>query len=681
MQRVVSGEGIHGLSKQYSFSDQIDKEQPTGDYLARNSSENNETMMPYSHSTAFDGTANFVENDGEGYFEDEDDGCVTMDMDDTYATFTSDPIIAGSQLEPQQQQEEIRHMSQRHYSESPSRSISSITEGSNSNSNDTQQRTANATDDQQQQHTPMSIISGLLPTVGLPRNDSRNSGTTTSFGSGLQRSQNSSRDWGWFEDVHHSDQSITGSTNSNAGTAIGNNRTGGNNKSERTTMGGSVASSGANRTSLPQHQLTNTRTGDIVHGIGTGTINNGNERTSIGGQNSSGNHHIEGGGDIANNNKNNWNNRLRPRDRGDNNTKAASLLPTGDEMLIDEMQEYLEPFLIHPRPRDMENEAAVQAVTAPNYVLEESLSDQLLWKRTAGNRPPQPVEERAFFEAMWAENFAASEVNYRMPAEVLTATTPVSLNPFADGNFGTVVTGVIGTGGTPVAEVGGSVIGGANHQDVADIVSSFVVPGGTSEHGVASGHHNTHLQNQPRIVRSNSGSGDDLIVYTKGDNVFGTTVSKSFARPSINGELASGVDTVNISIASYRVVESEKRGKHAQFLVIYREGSIRDTIGVWKRYSDFQELSKKVTKVHEGCATVIVNMSPLAMTEEHDVEHLPNAITSWHLLKKRKRWYRCLDSGYLSLKAFLLERFLHDILFESSTPDLLREFVGVPPPR
>jgi hypothetical protein len=50
-------------------------------------------------------------------------------------------------------------------------------------------------------------------------------------------------------------------------------------------------------------------------------------------------------------------------------------------------------------------------------------------------------------------------------------------------------------------------------------------------------------------------SGGDLIVYAKGDNVFGTTVSKSFARPSINGQLASGVDTVNISIASYRVVE------------------------------------------------------------------------------------------------------------------------------
>jgi hypothetical protein len=200
-------------------------------------------------------------------------------------------------------------------------------------------------------------------------------------------------------------------------------------------------------------------------------------------------------------------------------------------------------------------EAAVQAVTAPNYVLEESLSNQLLWKRTAGNRPPQPVEERAYFEAQWAENFAMSEVEYRMPAEVLTATTPVSLNPFADGNFGTDGTGVIGEGGTPVSDVGGTRSGGGNHHDVADIVSSFVVPGGTSGNAVAVGQHNTHLKNQPRMVRNSSGSGGNLIVYAKGDNVFGTTVSKSFARPSINGELVSGVDTVNISIASYRVVE------------------------------------------------------------------------------------------------------------------------------
>lgn len=64
------------------------------------------------------------------------------------------------------------------------------------------------------------------------------------------------------------------------------------------------------------------------------------------------------------------------------------------------------------------------------------------------------------------------------------------------------------------------------------------------------------------------------------------------------------------------------------------------------------------------------------MTEDHHQEMLPNAVTSWNLLKKRKRWYRCLDAGYLSLKAFLLERFLHDILFESSTPQILRDFTS-----
>lgn len=119
--------------------------------------------------------------------------------------------------------------------------------------------------------------------------------------------------------------------------------------------------------------------------------------------------------------------------------------------------------------------------------------------------------------------------------------------------------------------------------------------------------------------------------------------------------------------------------------MIYREGSIRDTIGVWKRYSDFVELSRKVMEAHISCVSVLASMSPLASAATNNkkdgagdvVEHLPNAITSWRLLKKRQRWYRCLDAGYLSLKVFLLERFLHDILFESSTPKLLREFVGV----
>ena len=75
------------------------------------------------------------------------------------------------------------------------------------------------------------------------------------------------------------------------------------------------------------------------------------------------------------------------------------------------------------------------AVTAPKYVLEESRSSQKLWKESAGNRPPQPVEERAFFEQMWAANFSNSNVQYNMPMEVLTASSPFFLSPFADSTF------------------------------------------------------------------------------------------------------------------------------------------------------------------------------------------------------------------------------------------------------
>lgn len=182
------------------------------------------------------------------------------------------------------------------------------------------------------------------------------------------------------------------------------------------------------------------------------------------------------------------------------------------------------------------------------------------------------------FEAQLAENFARSEVQYQMPFEVLTATTPVSLNPFADGNFGTDGVGVIGAG-TPVAGVGGSRKGGGKH-NVADFVSSFVVPGG-SGHGVSS-QQNAHLQNKQQIVRNSSASGGNLIVYAKGDNVFGTTVSKSFARPSINGELVMGVDTVNISIASYRVVEVSSAKDSTWLAVCYiSEINILHLCSIW----------------------------------------------------------------------------------------------------
>ncbi len=183
------------------------------------------------------------------------------------------------------------------------------------------------------------------------------------------------------------------------------------------------------------------------------------------------------------------------------------------------------------------------AVTAPTYVLEESRSSQKLWKVTAGTRPPQPVEERAFFEKIWAQNFKKSNVDYKIPADVLTATSPVALSPFADGNF-----------------EANSYVGSADAHSEADAMSSIATNKSdrkafygnnsrTSRNLDTIGpydHHHTLVNKKVK----DDGTDDELNVVVRGDNVFGTTVSKSFIKKDV-----LKVVTVSISIASYRVVE------------------------------------------------------------------------------------------------------------------------------
>jgi hypothetical protein len=158
-----------------------------------------------------------------------------------------------------------------------------------------------------------------------------------------------------------------------------------------------------------------------------------------------------------------------------------------------------------------------------------------------------------------------------MPVEVLTATTPISLSPFADNNFGEGAhshppevmsnynLGFHTAGDGFSTGPGGSTVTGT---DVAEqtLVSRLNDPRG--QHyvnaplftaGIMSGADPYEIVN--RKIKSSTGSNEDLIVLIKGDNVFGTTVSKSFARPGASSGMIAGVDTVNISIASYRVVE------------------------------------------------------------------------------------------------------------------------------
>jgi len=219
------------------------------------------------------------------------------------------------------------------------------------------------------------------------------------------------------------------------------------------------------------------------------------------------------------------------------------------------------------------------AVTAPVYVLEESRSSQKLWKESAGNRPPQPVEERAFFEKMWAANFSNSQVMYSIPMEVLTASSPFFLSPFADRSFqentnddctnynlaapfNTHGTTRIGAGGNTRNDGGTENVVAVKEAEAdaaeATLIHGLLVSTGalkcnnSSVKSMGPPHHYHTLVNE-KI----KGSGiSDLTVLVRGDNVFGTTVSKSFIKKSSKRSKARPETvSVSISIGSYRVVE------------------------------------------------------------------------------------------------------------------------------
>uniref|UniRef100_A0A7S4NCH1 PX domain-containing protein n=1 Tax=Odontella aurita TaxID=265563 RepID=A0A7S4NCH1_9STRA len=179
---------------------------------------------------------------------------------------------------------------------------------------------------------------------------------------------------------------------------------------------------------------------------------------------------------------------------------------------------------------------------------------------------------------------------------------------------------------------------------------------------------------------------DNLAVLLTGENVLGSTESKSF-EITIDADADGGTSTnsrtiISISISSFRIVDPMWRAKYAQFLVIYHEGQTKKTVDAWRRFSDFDRLAKKISgSERECCFLGPASVHPSSATGEganceDTVESFPDAVKSWKRLKNRMRWHRCYDPGYLGLKAFLLESYLHDILLESSNPRILTDFVA-----
>lgn len=184
-------------------------------------------------------------------------------------------------------------------------------------------------------------------------------------------------------------------------------------------------------------------------------------------------------------------------------------------------------------------------VTAPNYVLEESLSSQKLWKHTAGNRPPQPVEERAMFERMWSQNFDKSEVEYNIPQEVLKATSPIAISPFTDTDYGE--DNDIETFSLTAFHALSNRLSSTNHNQIHLVKAAEADAMEASIHNWTRG--NKQQRGDERSALSKK-EAEKFTVFMKGDNVFGTTVSKSFPLPGTNQ-----METLSVSIDKYRVIQ------------------------------------------------------------------------------------------------------------------------------
>lgn len=148
----------------------------------------------------------------------------------------------------------------------------------------------------------------------------------------------------------------------------------------------------------------------------------------------------------------------------------------------------------------------------------------------------------------------------------------------------------------------------------------------------------------------------DLEVMYRGKSPFSNSVSKSFTNQA--------VPSMTIQLPYFRIVRDKHGVLFAEYLIMVSLGG-RGSVafGIWKRHSDFDRLAKTLADVD------IRGLAP-----PHSFK---NSLLSWQCVLQRKRWFKSLDTEYLALKCFLIERFMQDLLFETHSAGILVDFLGL----
>lgn len=146
----------------------------------------------------------------------------------------------------------------------------------------------------------------------------------------------------------------------------------------------------------------------------------------------------------------------------------------------------------------------------------------------------------------------------------------------------------------------------------------------------------------------------DGVIIFKGQSPFSYSVSKSFE----NSFASSDISSMTLQMPRFRIIRRPNNEEFAEFLVIVSVEGVK--FGVWKRHSHFHKMALNLIQLNSENSALF-----------------KNSVLSWQCLLNRKRWFKCLDKEYLSLKCFLLERFIHDLLFESFGPGDINDFLGL----
>lgn len=118
---------------------------------------------------------------------------------------------------------------------------------------------------------------------------------------------------------------------------------------------------------------------------------------------------------------------------------------------------------------------------------------------------------------------------------------------------------------------------------------------------------------------------------------------------------------VTLQIPKYRThLCDEDRRVYAEYMLLVKVDA--RTFGIWKRFSDFKVLASNVQTQSKSSG---------------NLRRFRKTIFSWEYLVSKQRWFRCVDKDYIRQKCILLERFMHELLFESATSDLILSFLDL----